>query len=528
MSGLLPMEGAVDPHEYLVGPGDFFTVVIGSVEGSAAPIPVSADGRLLLPEAGSVDVSGLTLAEARDRALTALREAFGRIPVDVTLSQPRQFYVHVSGSVPAPGRLMSLPMGRVSSALEMAFADTSRAAVTNPDYRPSLRNVSVIHRDGREARVDLMRYFSAGQTDENPYLQDGDVIFVPGYNPAFESLQVDGAVPFPGSYDSRPDDNLRAVLQAAGLTRIPSHVRTVRVVRPNAEGGSTVHLIAASGAFGEEGSQFRILARDHVSVSPEEAAGGVASIEGWVFHPGTYSIQQGQTTLGDLVELAGGLRDDALAESSYLERRALPDPTAGLQTEGRMAPPPDFRKLLAADTLAIMQQLRLTDLDFLSRSYFAQELRTQNRVSINLAEVLSDEARQVLLRDGDRLVVPRDEHTVYVAGQVIRPGFVLHAEGKSLDYYITAAGGRGAFSSDVYLMRSGTGEVVSDPASTVMSGDVVFVDRTEDLAESAEMQRLVIAEQSAEADARIRIAQTIVQSIGTLATLVALVVSLTR
>jgi protein involved in polysaccharide export with SLBB domain len=245
-----------------------------------------------------------------------------------------------------------------------------------------------------------------------------------------------------------------------------------------------------------------------------------------VLHPGTYSIRQGQTTLGDLVELAGGLRDDALAESSYLERRALPDPAAGLQTEGRMAPEPDFRKLLAADTLAIMQQLRLTD--FLSRSYFAQELRTQNRVSIDLNEVLSDQARQVLLRDGDRLVVPRDEHTVYVAGQVIRPGFVLHTEGKPLEYYITAAGGRGAFSSDVYLMRSGTGEVVTNPASTVMSGDVVFVDRTEDLAESAEMQRLVIAEQSAKADARIRIAQTIVQSIGTLATLVALVVSLTR
>lgn len=525
VTSLLPMEGAVDPNEYMVGPGDFFTVVVGSVEGSAAPIPVSADGRLPLPEAGSVDISGMTLAQARATALIALREAFGQIPVDVTLSQPRQFYVHVSGAVPVPGRMLSLPVGRVSTALEMAFSDTTRAPVTNPNYRPSLRNVSVVHRDGSESRLDLMRYYSAGQVSENPYLRDGDVIFVPGYDPDYESVYVDGSVPFPGGYDVRPNDNVRSVLQAAGMYEAPL---TPTVVRLLSYAGGDERTIQLHEALGQMGAAIRVGPRDHISVSKQRLPGGTATIEGMVHHPGTYAIEQGRSTMTDLINLAGGLRPEAHTTATFLERRALPDPTLGMKAEDRSMPEPDLERLMSADTLAILQQLRLTDLDFLSRAYFAQELRTQNRVSVNLEAVMAGSTEPVVLRDGDRLFVPRDDNTVFVAGQVIRPGFVLVAEGRTLEYYVQAAGGRGIHASDIYLLRASTGEVVRDDNAPVMSGDVVFVDRAEDLAENAEMQRLVIQEQSLRSDARIRVAQTVVQSIGTLATLVALIVSLTR
>lgn len=525
VSSLLPMEGAVDPDEYMVGPGDFFTVVVGSVEGSAAPIPVSADGRLPLPEAGSVDIAGMTLAQARAAAIKALQTAFGNIPVDVTLSQPRQFYVHVSGAVPVPGRVLSLPVGRVSSALEVAFADTSRAPVTNPKYRPSLRNVSVIHRDGTEDRLDLMRYYSSGQVSENPYLRDGDVILVPGYDPDFESVYVDGAVPFPGGYDARPDDNVRSLLQAAGLFQAPALPATVRVL---SHGTNQTRTLQLHEALGQIGAAIGLAPRDHVSVTRGRLAGGVATVDGMVEHPGTYAIQEGQTSLRDLLELAGGLRPEAHQKAAFLERRALPDPALGLKAEDRTMPEPDLDRLMRADTLAILQQLRLTDLDFLSRAYFAQELRTQNRVSIDVEAMLAGNTEPVLLRDGDRLFVPRDDNTVFVAGQVIRPGFVLVSGGQPLEYYVQAAGGRGVHASDIYLLRANTGELIQDSNAEVMSGDVVFVDRREDLAENAEMQRLVIQEQSLRSDARIRVAQTVVQSIGTLATLVALIVSLTR
>lgn len=525
MASLLPLEGAVDPDEYLVGPGDFFTVVVGSVQGSAAPIPISADGRLPLPEAGSVDVAGMTLAQARATAIDALRGAFGSVPVDVTLAQPRQFYVHVSGAVPVPGRHISLPVGRVSSALEVAFADTSRAALSNPKYRPSLRNVILIHRDGTEKRLDLMQYFSAGQTVHNPYLRDGDVIMVPGYDPAYQSVHVDGAVPFPGGYDVRPGDNLQAVLRAAGMTERVDHVGIVRVTR--GDGGET-ELIPMDDALGERGFQTRIFARDHVAVTPEELPGGTATVDGWVRYPGTYSIRQGKTTIRELLDLAGGVREEGDVGAAILERRALPVPQLPTSPEGRSQEVPGLDKLLRADTLAIMQRLRLTDLDFLSRVYFAQELRTQNRVSVDLEAVLSGETEPVILRDGDRLVVPRDDNTVYVAGQVIRPGYVLHVPDKTLEYYIANAGGRGTYASETYMVRGTTGEVVRDRNAVVRSGDVIFVDRAEDLAEDADMQRLVLQLQTARADAKIRVAQTVAQVIGSLATVLALIVTLTR
>ena len=61
-----------------------------------------------------------------------------------------------------------------------------------------------------------------------------------------------------------------------------------------------------------------------------------------------------------------------------------------------------------------------------------------------------------------------------------------------------------------------------------MSGDVIFVDRIVDVANSAEMQRLVIESARVRSDARIRTMQTILQSVGTLASVVALVISIRR
>ncbi|MDA1333520.1 MAG: hypothetical protein O2797_04805, partial [Bacteroidetes bacterium] len=73
-----------------------------------------------------------------------------------------------------------------------------------------------------------------------------------------------------------------------------------------------------------------------------------------------------------------------------------------------------------------------------------------------------------------------------------------------------------------------TGEPSLDLTRDLQSGDMVFVDRDEKLADSAELQRLILETERARSDARIRTLQTVVQGLGTLVSAILLIVTIRR
>src|SRR5690606_26904291 len=143
-----------------------------------------------------------------------------------------------------------------------------------------------------------------------------------------------------------------------------------------------------------------------------------------------------------------------------------------------------------------------------------------NRVSVDLTKVTAGQGEPVYLQDGDRLVVPRDQQTVYVFGQVSRPGFINYAPGREASYYIAAAGGASPMAGDAFVIEAGTGRYLPARNAPVHSGDMIFLDRRQDVADTAELQRLLLTESQARADARIRTAQTVLTLLSTAATLV--------
>ncbi len=520
----VPMEGVVDPEMYVVGPGDAFSVTAGGQTVTLSPAVVSSDGILTLPDAGSVVVGGLTLSRAREEAMSLLRAAYQNVPVTLALVQSRQFYVHVSGAVPRPGRYLALPVARVSSVLEQAFADTVSAPVTNPDYRPALRNVRVLHADGTESRADLLQYFTSGDRSANPYLQDGDVLFVPAYEPARSSVFVGGAVPFPGSYDYRTGDTVADLVALAGGID-PGSARRVRIVRKS----GAVSEMSAADAVGAPGRQTALQVRDRVDiVIPDELLGQV-EVTGSVRYPGFYPVVEGETTLRDLVDAAGGLRPEALPRGAYLERRSLPDPRDQLSSDRFVAAqgPSPAERIMLADTTAIMQRLRLSGMDFMSRAYFAQEWRLQNRVSIDMQAVLKGDG-DVYVKNGDRLIIPRNPDAVYVFGQVQRPGYVTYEPGLSAEDYIARAGGAAENSKDIFVVHPGTGQFSAAGARTLESGDMVFVDRKVDMADSPELQRVLMEQERIKTTTRLQTWQTVASATGTLASVLALIISIRR
>jgi len=251
LSGTLALEGAIDPDHYIVGPGDVFSIAVGGALATENPARVTADGQLVIPEVGSFQVAGLTLAETRSRVQTGLRRIYRNVETQVALAQPRQFFVHVSGAVTRPGRHVMIPIGRVEDAVSAGMEGESPLAVYRNVLQPwliesplpSLRNVVVQRSDGSVTNVDLLSYYATGNREHNPYLLDGDAVFVPTFDRrgsrtiSIEREVLRSAAPSNRKlYDYREDDTLTRLLLLDGGNTLLNETNSVRLVRLDESG----------------------------------------------------------------------------------------------------------------------------------------------------------------------------------------------------------------------------------------------------------------------------------------------------
>lgn len=513
----LALSGPVDPAEYVVGPGDVFVVSIGG--GAAArqtTATVTADGLLVVAEAGTFEAAGRPLAAVRAEARAALAREYRASTTDIALAVPRQFSVFVSGAVPLPGRQTVSALGRVEDALDattgtltpLDLADYAAPPRREVERRPALRNVTVTGRGGAASRVDLMRYYATGDLAFNPPLRDGDAVHLPTFDPVREGVSVGGAVDRPGLYDWRPGDTaaaLVAVAAGADLGGRAAAVRRTRVVDGEAE--------SVEVGLGEAAA-LDVLPRDQVFVVSADADAGFASAVGAVRFPGAYPVVNGTTTLADLVAAAGGLAPDALVRGAYLERTARAEPEAALDV---LARPTDQVLTIATLDSTVTELGRQSALGLVGRRYFVQEYVSTPRVSADVPAALDGTGGPVVLRDGDRLVVPRDLGVVRVFGRVNAPGYVPFAEGLTAGDYVARAGGAGAGAREVYAVDARTGAFTEGAATPVLRGDAVFVDRPP-TSDSPQFEQLALQEEREEREAARDRRQFLFQAISTTVT----------
>ncbi len=516
----VPLEGAVNDSTYLVGPNDQFTITVGGMEPTIAPSLVSADGMLMLPGVGRVEAAGRTLIAVREDALEKLQASFRNVDVEIALTRPREFYVHVTGAVPQPGRFVAMPVARVEDVLKQAFfSPTLETPTDSPNHRPALRNLVVNHVDGTSTSVDLVKYYRSGDVSWNPYLRDGDAIQVPAFDLTADAVYIDGEVPFPGAYDFRPGDTILDLIEIGSGTTPLSDDTVVQLTHRDGEGMAQSAIYSLREL--RNGPPVAVMPLDHVHVPEANPTSGLASVEGWVQFPGRYPITMGKTTLNELVSMAGGLREGASLRGAYLERnrKLVPEQRDVLSDLEAYERDRDFRAggrwTILTDSSSSLWQMRLGDFDFMSRYFLARWLRMDNRVSADMTAALKPDANPIYLEPGDRLVIPRDEHAVFVIGEVVLPGRVRFMQGASADDYVSRAGGAGPKAAGTYVIRGGTGQIVSGK-DLVFSGDYVFVDRKGSEPASVETEQLRLQLQ----DQGLRKYQAYLQTVGTVLSIV--------
>lgn len=325
----------------------------------------------------------------------------------------------------------------------------------------------------------------AGRTADIP-IQNNDVLFIPTKQEMMEeqTITIHGEVFYPGVYKYADNETLEDfVLQAGGLKQTASTVKVDvarRIVNPKAL--TTDSVIARTYTFalkdgfvidGEPG--FKLMPYDEVYVrkSPGFYKQQNVMVEGEVMFGGTYTLSKKNQRLSDLIKNAGGVNDRAYVAGARLERKMNEVERKRMETILKMAR--EQAESLEIEAAAQNKKVDLENSELLKRF----EIPETYSVGIELDKALSNPGSDadIVLREGDKLIVPQYTATVKINGEVMYPNTVGYQQGKKAKYYINQAGGYSnkAKKSQTYIIyMNGTIAKVSEGAKP-MPGCEIFV-----------------------------------------------------
>jgi protein involved in polysaccharide export with SLBB domain len=382
-------------------------------------------------------------------------------------------YVKISGSVNRPGEYRIYDGMTLKDLVVLAGNPTPRAALDNVE----LKRVNYREEGAQIERmyIDLRQALSDGN-NEKVLLQRDDHIVV--HNVPIEEdvakVRVSGAVFNPGEYTLIGNMRVRDLLiQAGNLRRRASReeAELTRFIRD--EDGTKVERIMLDLQellAGNQEKNILLHEDDHLFVRtmPDYNEKRQVVIEGEVLYPGIYAIGVGET-LSSVLERAGGYTQESYLRGAMFKRESL-----------KKVQQQRVDKLIAeqeSEILRLEQELAAGAMDeadlqaaqqtIKSRREALTRLKAANasgRMVVHLQPLdeLRDSMNDVLLMDGDHLVIPEDPQSVSVLGEVYNPTSLAYRPGKTVKHYLDKVGGvtGDAEEEEMFLVRA-DGTVVS-------------------------------------------------------------------
>ena len=266
-------------------------------------------------------------------------------------------------------------------------------------------------------------------------LVKNDVLYIPSIHDLKDlgSITVGGEVAKPGTFVYAENTTLEdAIMLAGGLLESASTVK-IDVTRRIKDAASTeqsekigeVYTFSFKDGYvldGEAGFVLQPYDQVYVRRSPGYVAQTSVSISGEVIFPGSYVLTHKEERLSDLVKKAGGLNSWAYVRGARLLRQMNAEERARLNSA-------------------------ITVLDSARDSVNVASINRSSTysVGIDLEAALANPGcdKDLVLREGDRLIVPEYINTVKISGNVMYPNVVTYDSKMTVRDYVQQAGGYG-------------------------------------------------------------------------------------
>lgn len=337
--------------------------------------------------------------------------------------------IEVKGAVYRPG-IYQLGNGVSTVSQLIAKADGLKG--------DAFTNRALIHREREDLTLEVISVDVKGilnGTAADIELQKNDILYIPSIHDLSDigDITVEGEVARPGAFVFADNTTLEdAIMMAGGLLESASTVK-IDVTRRIKDASSTSQSENIAEVFtfsfkdgyvldGEPGFVLQPYDYIYVRRSPSYTEQISVEVRGEVVFPGTYSISRRTERLSDVITKAGGINQWAYVKGARLSRKMDEEEKARLQS-----------------TLEVM--------DSAKDSIDVSTLATAERyfVGIDMEAALAKPGSDVdlVLREGDVLIVPQYNNTVKISGNVLYPNTVTYRPDMTVNDFVTMAGGYG-------------------------------------------------------------------------------------
>lgn len=376
---------------------------------------------------------------------------------------------------------------------------------------------AVMHRMKKDRTLEVVPVDVEGILDgtvPDIPIQNNDVLFIPTKQEMMEeqTITIHGEVQYPGIYRYADNETLEDfVLQAGGLKQTASTVKvdvSRRIVNPKALTTDSViartYTFALKDGFVIDGTPgFKLMPFDEVYVrkSPGYYKQQNVVVEGEVMFSGTYTLSKKNQRLSDLIKSADGVNDRGYIAGARLERKVNESERARMEAVLKKAK--EEAEQMEIEAAKENKKIDLKDSEKIKKF----EIPEFYSVGIELDKALANPGcdADIVLREGDKIIVPQYNGTVKINGAVMYPNTVGFQKGKKAKYYINQAGGfsEKAKKSQTYIVyMNGTIAKVSQNAKPKPGCEIVVPEK--------EINKMTIAEK-----------MTIGTSVASIATMIA-------
>ena len=411
--------------------------------------------------------------------------------------------VEVKGAVFRPGMYnLGEQVNSVRTLLEHAEGMTEDA----------FTNRAVMHRMKKDRTLEVIAVDIAGIMDGKVAdipLKENDVLFIPTRQEKIveRTLTIRGEVQYPGVYQYADNETLEDfVLQAGGLTDKASTVNVMvsrrvmdsKALRPDSVIAKTYTLSLKDGFVIDGTPGFKLMPFDEVMIrqSPAYVEQQNVSITGEVMFAGLYTLDRRNARLSELFKKAGGATDQAYLKGARIIRRANEQEKQRMEAVLKMQREEMQKNLLqlaasSNNSSALTQSSK--DVERTNIEKF--NVPSEYSVGIDLPEALANPGSDadIILREGDRLVIPQYNGTVKINGAVMFANTVAYEKGKKPSYYIDQAGGfaADALKSKAYIIyMNGKVAKLSHGAKVQPGSEIVIPAKLKRKMSTAEMMSM--------------------------------------
>lgn len=209
LDAMRKFEPAAD-EEYRLGRGDEITIDFAGRPEMQAKLVVGPDGRITLPLAGEIMLSGLTREDAAKAVVKALTPFYTNLAAQVTVTKYTANRVLLLGAVEHPG---PIEFNGVPTLLEAVTR--GGLPLVGPEKKPQIPDRCAIYRGSDQVLwVELKQLIDSGNPLADLRLRRDDVIYIP--DPSERFVSVLGAVEHPGAVPLTSNTTLASVIAAAG------------------------------------------------------------------------------------------------------------------------------------------------------------------------------------------------------------------------------------------------------------------------------------------------------------------------